>query len=211
MKDLRTEFRRFYEVFSILAFAAGSMLISGLVLQNTQGTFPAVILWITLFFVTILIFTTSFTREADRGTLGGLKSLPGPPMAILAGKTLYGTILVVSMSLVLFGFSMLFQSLNPAGELSALLIVYILGALGLSFAGSFVSGLVMYSEEKTMLLSFLLLPVCVPVLVPAVTATEKLVEGGGLSAVIPELRLLIAFLLLITALMILTFTYLMEE
>lgn len=210
-KDLRTEFRRFYELFSIIAFAAGSMLIAGLAAGNAGGTLPGIILWITLFFVIILIFTTSFTREADRGTLGGLKTLPCSPVAILAGKIIYGTILVLVTGLVLLLFSFVFLNLNTGGDLGAFLLVYLLGATGLSFAGSFVSGLVMFSEEKTMLLSFLLLPVCVPVIVPSVTATGKLAGGAGLAGVLPELRLLGAFLLLITAIMILTFSSVLEE
>ncbi len=210
-KDLRTEFRRFYEIFSILTFAAGSMLVAGLVMGDSAGNLPSIVLWITLFFVTILIFTTSFAREADRGTLGGLKSLPCPPMAILAGKVIYGTVLVVSTGLVLLLFSLLFFNQNAAGEPAGLLVIVILGAIGLSLAGSFVSGLVMYSEEKTMLLSFLLLPVSVPVLVPSVIATGKILGGTGFAGVMPELRLLVAFLFLITAVMILTFAFVLED
>lgn len=213
-KDLRTEFRRFYEIVSILAFAAGSMLIAGLVAEGTAGGIPgmpAIVLWITLFFVTILIFTTSFTREADRGTLGGLKTLPCPAVAILAGKVVSGTTLVLCSGLALIPFAILFLNLDPAGGLPSLLVVYVLGAVGLSFAGSFVSGLVMFSEEKTMLLSFLLLPVCIPAIVPSVIATEKIMDGADIMGVSSEVRLLIAFLFLITAIMVVTFTFILEE
>ncbi len=213
-KDLLTEFRRFFEVFSILSFAAGSMLIAGIAARESGGDvagLPAIVLWISLFFVTILIFTTSFTREADRGTLGGLKTLPCPPVAVLAGKVLSGTALVLLTGIVFVPFSVLFLSLDPAGGFPAFLVIYVLGATGLSFAGSFISGLVMFSEEKTMLLSFLLLPVCIPAIVPSVTATQKILEGANLSGVIPELRILVAFLLLVTAVMILTFSFVLEE
>ena len=187
------------------------MLIAGLTTGNSGGNISGVVLWITLFFVTILIFTTSFTREADRETLGGLRTLPCHPMAILAGKIVYGTVLVVFTGLAVLLFSLIFLNLNTGGEVAAFMIVYLLGAIGLSFAGSFVSGLVMFSEGKTMLLSFLLLPVCVPVLVPSVTATGKLADGAGLSGVLPEIRLLAAFLFVITAIMVLTFSFLLEE
>jgi heme exporter protein B len=213
-RDLRAEFRRFYEIVAVLAFAAGSMLIAGLAAQSTPGGvpgMPAIVLWITLFFITILIFSTSFSREADRGTLGGLKSLPCAPVAILAGKVISGTALVVGAGLVLVPFAILFLGLNPAGGFAPFLAVYVLGAAGLSFAGSFVSGLVIFLEEKTILVSFLLLPVCIPVLVPSVVATEKVVSGADLAAVLPEVELLVAFLLLITAIMIMTFTFVLEE
>jgi len=214
-KDLRTEFRRSYEVLSILTFSVGSILICSFAWSGGSiGSEPEVVaaaLWIILFFASILAFTTSFTREADRGTLGGLKTLPCSPLAILAGKIIYGTVLLFFVECVLIPFSIIFLNLELGGRFPALLLVCLLGAVGLSFAGSFVSGLVMFSEGKTLLLSFLLIPVCMPVLMPAVSATREIIAGSGISEVVPELRLLTAFLLLITAVMILTFEFVLEE
>jgi heme exporter protein B len=213
-KDLRTEFRRSYEVLSILTFSVGSILISSFVLGGGGVVEPEVVasaLWIILFFASILTFTTSFTRETDQGTLGGLKSLPCSPGAILVGKIIYGTALLFLLEFVLIPFSIVFLNLDLSGRFPALLLICFLGAAGLSFAGSFVSGLVMFSEGKTLLLSFLLIPVCMPVIIPSVMATEEIIGGSGIMAVIPELRLLIAFLLLITAIMILTFKFILEE
>ncbi len=214
-KDLRAEFRRSYEVLSILTFSVGSILICSFAWSGgSVGSEPevaAAALWIILFFASILAFTTSFTREADRGTLGGLKTLPCSPLAILAGKIIYGTALLFFVECVLIPFSIIFLNLELSGRFPALLLVCFLGAAGLSFAGSFVSGLVMFSEGKTLLLSFLLIPVCMPVLIPSVMATKEIIGGSGITEVVPELRLLIAFLFLITAVMILTFEFVLEE
>ncbi len=214
-KDLRAELRRSYEVLSILTFSVGSILICSFAWSGgSVGSKPEVAsaaLWIILFFASILAFTTSFTREADRGTLGGLKTLPCSPLAILYGKIIYGTALLFFVECVLIPFSIIFLNLELSGRFPALLLVCFLGAMGLSFAGSFVSGLVMFSEGKTLLLSFLLIPVCMPVLIPSVVATEEIIGGSGITEVVPELRLLISFLLLITAVMILTFEFVLEE
>lgn len=214
-KDLRTEFRRSYEVLSILTFSVGSILICSFAWSGSSiGSEPevaAAALWIIIFFASILAFTTSFTREADRGTLGGLKTLPCSPLAILAGKIIYGTVLLFFVECVLIPFSIIFLNLELGGRFPALLLVCLLGAVGLSFAGSFVSGLVMFSEGKTLLLSFLLIPVCMPVLMPSVSATREIIAGSGISEVVPELRLLTAFLFMITAVMILTFEFVLEE
>jgi len=214
-KDLRTEFRRSYEVLSILTFSVGSILICSFAWGGGGAVEPevaAAALWIILFFASILAFTTSFTREADRGTLGGLKTLPCSPLAILFGKIIYGIVLLFFVECVLIPFSIIFLNLELSGRfLAALLLVCFLGAVGLSFAGSFVSGLVMFSEGKTLLLSFLLIPVCMPVLMPSVVATKEIIGGSGITEVKPELGLLIAFLLLITAVMILTFEFVLEE
>jgi heme exporter protein B len=214
-KDLRIEFRRSYEVLSILTFAVGAILICSFVWSGGSASgkpeVAAAALWIILFFASILTFTTSFTREADRGTLGGLKTLPCSSVAILLGKIMYGVVLLFFVEFVLIPFSIIFLNLELGGRFPALLLVCFLGATGLSFAGSFVSGLVMFSEGKTLLLSFLLIPICMPVLIPSVMATEKIIRGSGILDVIPELRLLIAFLFMITAIMILTFNFVLEE
>ncbi len=214
-KDLRAEFRRSYEILSILTFSVGSILICSFAWSGGAiGTSPevgAAALWIITFFASILTFTTSFAREADKGTLGGLKTLPCSPLAILTGKIIYGTALLFVVECVLIPFSIIFLNLDLGARFTALLLVCLLGVVGLAFAGSFVSGLVMFSEGKTLLLSFLLIPVCIPVLMPAVSATEKIISGSGITEVLPELKLLIAFLFMITAVMILTFKFVLEE
>lgn len=213
-KDLKAEFRRSYEVLSILTFSVGSILICSFAWAGGKTVEPEVAgaaLWIILFFASILTFTTSFTREADQGTLGGLRTLPCSPIAILIGKIIYGIVLLFFVECVLIPFSIIFLSLDLGGRFPALLLVCFLGVVGLSFAGSFVSGLVMFSEGKTLLLSFLLIPICMPVLIPALIATEGIISGSGLIEVMPALALLIAFLFIITAIMILTFEFVLEE
>lgn len=213
-KDLKVEFKRAYEILSILAFSVSSILICSFAWGGAITTSPEVTsaaLWIILFFASVLTFTTSFTREMDRGTLGGLKTLPCSSLSILFGKVLYAMVLLFLVEVVLLLSSVVFLNLNMSGRFADFLLVFLLGMIDLSFAGSFVSGLVMFSEGKTLLLSFLLFPVCVPVLIPSVLATVKIINGVTAVDVIPELKLLFAFLLCIIAVANLTFKFVLEE
>ena len=211
VKDLRSEFRRPYEVISLLTFAIGAVLIAGLTLGG--GRVPpemvASLIWILLLFLTTLTYTTSFARESDRGTLGGLKSLPCSPLAILGGKVVYGTLLIFMAGFVLLFFTSLFLPLDTGGRYAEFLLIFALGATGLSLAAAFVSGLVMFSEGSTLLLSFLLIPICVPILLPAVRATTALLSGT--TEVLPALQLLVAFIGLILAVTLLTFGFVLQE
>lgn len=211
IKDLRSEFRRPYEVISLLTFSLGAVLISSLTLGGGQASpeMVASLIWILLLFLTTLTYTTSFAREADRGTLGGLKSLPCSPLAILGGKVVFGTLLIFLVGSVLLFFTCLFLPLDLGGRYAGFLLIYALGITGLSLAAAFVSGLVMYSEGSTLLLSFLLIPVSVPILLPAVRATTGLLKGTA--EVLPALQLLLAFLGLILAVTLLTFTWVLQE
>lgn len=214
IKDLKVEFKRAYEILSILTFSVSSILICSFAWGGAITTSPEVTsaaLWIILFFASVLTFTTSFTREMDRGTLGGLKTLPCSPASILFGKTLYAMVLLLLVELVMLPFSFIFLNLKMPGGFLDFFLIFLLGAIDLSIAGSFVSGLVMFSEGKTLLLSFLLFPVCVPVLIPSVLATIKIVNSLTMVDVISELRLLLAFLLLVVAVANLTFKFVLEE
>jgi len=57
----------------------------------------------------------------------------------------------------------------------------------------------MYSEGRTLLLAYLFFPVSVPVLIPGTLATEKVISGLDLASIFPELRLLLAFMLSVSA------------
>ena len=218
-KDLRTEFRRSYEIISMLTFSLGSILICSFafgvgIAGTARPEVAAASLWVILFFTSILAFTTSFMREADMGTLGGLKTLPCSPLAILAGKIIYSTALLLFVECILIPAAVIFLNLHldTGMQFLALLLVFISGAICLSFAGSFISGLVMFSEGKTLLLSFLLIPICIPALLPSVRATMKLLSPGSTIAdAMPELKLLVLFLLFVTVVMTLTFKFVLEE
>lgn len=95
-KDLRAEFRRIYEILSIITFSVSSILMISFAWGGAITTSPEVVsaaIWMVLFFTGVLTVTTSFTREMDRGTLGGLKTLPCSLSSILLGKTLYAIVL----------------------------------------------------------------------------------------------------------------------
>jgi len=210
-KDMRVEFRRSYEVLSVLIFSLGAVMVcsytfSGYAAPEVASAF----LWIILFFAAILIFTTSFTRESDRGTLGGLKTIPCSSLAILLGKIIYGALMLLVTEIVLSMFSVVFLGIDIIRMISAMPILLI-GALALSSAGSFISGLVMFSEGKTLLLSFLLFPVCLPVLMSGNVATSQILSGSSMSEVMPAVEMLIAFLMIITFVMSSTFEFVIEE
>lgn len=211
-KDLRTEFRRPYEIISILIFSVSSILVCSFAWGGMASSpeVAAAALWVILFFASVLTFTTSFIGEMDRGTLDGLKTLPCSPSAILLGKTLYAIVLLFLVESVLLLFSRVFLNLKLSQGFIELSLFFFLGITDLSFAGSFVSALVMFSEGRTLLLSFLLLPICMPVLIPSVLVTEKIIAGSSIVNVIPELRILLAFLFSIAAITTLTFRFVLE-
>ena len=212
-KDLVIELRRVHELVSILAFALTSVLMSSFAWRGLLILSPEVIsttIWIVIYFSSILALTTSFSREVDRGTIEGLRSLPCPSYTILVGKVVYGAVILFTVLIATIASSIIFLNIS-AFVIPNLLVVFVLGVVNLALVGSIVSAIVMYSEGKTLLLSFLFFPVSVPILIPGTQAVGKILSGVGLVGVVPELRLLLAFLLAIVAVSILLFRHVFLE
>jgi heme exporter protein B len=200
-KDLIVELRRPHELLSIIAFTLSSIIVSSFSWRTLLILDPLVIsaaMWIVIFFASILVLTTSFAREIDRGTIDGLRSLPCPPFAVLAGKIIYGMVTLVLVFLSLILSSLLFLNLNTA-LIPGLVLIFIVGAIDFALIGSMMSAVLMYSEGKNLLLAFLFFPVSVPILLPGIQAGAKVLNGEPIMALMPELRLLFAFMLAVIA------------
>ncbi len=212
-KDLKVEFRRPYEFLSIITFAVSSILIVSFNWRNITAPSPqvvSIILWVITFFSSILILTTSFAREVDRGTIDGLRSIPIHPEAILFGKFFYGFALMFFIILISLLSSMVFMNVNSS-LIILLMFNFLLGYLNLMFVGSMISALLIYSEGKTLLMSFLLLPASIPVLIPGTQMTSKILDGVSLLETIPEMRLLSAYFILISLVSIFLFPQIFSE
>jgi heme exporter protein B len=107
--------------------------------------------------------------------------------------------------------SIVFLNVQSSLSLLNLIPVMLLGILDISFVGAFVASLVMYSEGKTLLLAFLLFPVSIPILVPSLLATQKILLESSLIEVVGEIRILLAFLVLLLFFSILTFSLVLED
>ena len=214
VRDILIESRRAYELWSIIFFA-----VSAVVMVSIAWGTPISItieegvasLWIIIFFTSILLFTTAFAREMDRGTIGGLKTIPSSPLATLFGKVIYSVVMLLLVIVVMLPLSIIFINIQPSTEILELFLILIIGIIDLSFAGSFVSSIVMYSEGKNLLLPFLLFPISIPIFIPAILSSGKVLHGLAFTEYSGELRLLGAFLVLVIMVAIFSFETIMEE
>jgi len=196
-KDLIVELRRPHELLSIIAFTLSSIIVSSFSWRTILILDPLVVsaaMWVVVFFASILVLTTSFAREVDRGTIDGLRSIPCPPFAVLAGKMIYGMVTLVIVLLSLIFSSLLFLNMDIA-LVPSLILIFTIGAIDFALMGSMMSAVLMYSEGKNLLLAFLFFPVSVPILLPGIQGGAKILAGESLIALMPELRLLFAFML----------------
>jgi len=211
VKDLRLQFRRKHEIFSLILFSAIALLAFsyslGPFFLYVEDVVPA-LLWVIIFFTIILNVPSSFAREIDQGTIDGLKSTPISPQAILAAKMLFSVVVIACVEVILVPLSIVL--FNYEFVVAPAIVLLIVGSLDLALAGCIVGALTMHTETKSILIPILMFPIIIPAFLPVVRGTEKTLAGANFHEIVPELLFVGSHFLIILILSLFLVGYIFE-
>ena len=172
-------------LFAITALLALSMALGGAILEPPL---LAALLWVLLFFAASMGLGGTFASDESSGALLALR-VYGAGQAVLAGKTAFAFLTLVCLAIVLVPlFFVLLDAACVAPLLFALTLA--LGLLGLAGAGTLLSALTVGAAGRQTsasgLLPVLLLPVILPVFLPAISLTAATFGGreAGISLLV---------------------------
>jgi heme exporter protein B len=214
-KDLRSEWRTRIAVSSLLLFAFAVLILVGYAVGPAQispedrPTVHSVLLWIVIFFSAMTGLSRVFVKEEETGTAYALR-LSAPPSAVFLGKLLANVLL---LALVLFLVVPLFLAMMSF-RISCwplFLAVLLLGSLGLSAASTFTAAIVAKATSKGALFPVLAIPLLLPPLVAAVSGTRIAATEASFSAGIDIVKLLIAYVGVVTTASFLLFDAVFRE
>jgi heme exporter protein B len=212
VKDVVAEYRTREMISAMLVFSVLALLIFSFALdlrgEIARAAAPGV-LWATVAFSGTLGLSRSLAREQQTGCIDGLLLAPMDRSAIFFGKALGNLAFMVVVEIMLLPlFSALFNvPLLRIGVLG----VTVLGTTGYAAVGTLLAAIAVNTRAREVMLPVLLLPLMVPVLIAAVKTTGGLIEGGTLAELGGWVRLLVAYDLVIVAVSMLTFGYVVEE
>ncbi len=212
VKDVVAEFHTREMVSAMLIFSVLAMLIFSFAL-DLRGSMAQVaapgVLWATVAFAGTLGLSRSLAREQQAGCIDGLLLAPVDRSAIFFGKALGNLAFIAVVEIVLLPlFSVLFDvSLLRAD----VFMVTVLGTIGYVAVGTLLAAMAVNTRAREVMLPILLLPLVIPVLIAAVRAIGGLIDGGTLAEMGGWIRLLVAYDLVIVAVAMLTFGYIVED
>ena len=212
VKDMAAELHTREMISAMLVFSILALLIFSFALDLRGATARAAapgVLWATVAFAGTLGLSRSLAREQQAGCMDGLLLAPVDRSAIFFGKALGNAILMGLVELALLPlFSALFgvPLLRPG-----VLLVTALGTVGYAAVGTLLAAIAVNTRAREVMLPIMLLPLAIPVLIASVRATGVLVEGGALGYATGWVRLLVVYDLVIVAVALLTFGYVLEE
>jgi heme exporter protein B len=211
-KDIAAELHTKEMISAMLVFSALAALIFSFALdlrgELAEAAAPGV-LWATIAFAGTLGLSRSMAREKQTGCIDGLLLAPMDRTAIFFGKAV-GNLLF--MSIVELALLPLFSILFDVSLIRArILVVLLLGTVGYAAVGTLLAAIAVNTRAREVMLPVLLLPLAVPVLIGAVRATSALLEGPGLGQAAGWTRILVVYDLVIVAVSLLTFGYVVED
>ena len=180
-KDLRIELRARESVPAMALFCVTVFVLFhfGLSRGTVEGELAAGVLWVTLLLATVLGTGRLFAAEREEGGIEAFLLAPIDRTALFFGKAaallLY---LLLLEAVALPAFAILLLGPDLLEPLPELLAVVALADLGLAAVGALVAALAAEARASELIVPLLLLPLVVPVVIAAGSATAPLFSGA---------------------------------
>lgn len=212
-KDLTSEFRTKETLGAMLVFAFLVIAIFSFAFDPTQETlakvFPGLI-WVAITFTGIIGFNRSFLNEKYNECLSGLILCPMDRSVIFFGKLVANLLFMFVMEVIILPLFFIFFNYNFGGSIVHFLLIVLLGTLGFASMGTFLAALSSNTRTSEVLLPVILFPLLIPLIIGAVQASGMVLNGEGLSEIMPWLKIMGTYDLIFLVVPYILFDYILE-
>ncbi len=179
-KDLAIELRTKESVPAMTLFTVTVFVLFhfGLDRDSLDGELASGVLWVTLLLAAVIGVSRLFAVEREQGGIDGLLLAPVDRTALWLAKAAALFLYLTALELVAvpaFALFLLGPDLLPA--LPVLIPLLLAANVGLAAIGALVSALAAETRAHELIVPLLLLPLVVPLLIAAASATEPLLRG----------------------------------
>lgn len=213
-KDVRLELRSRTALISALVFTALVLAIFNFArdpsLVAATDLAPG-ILWITFCFAGLLGLNRAFALERENRTIDGLMLAPASRTALYLGKLGANLVFVGTVEAVALPLFALFFNVPILPVLGPLVIVIALATVGFAALGTLLSSIAVNTRFAELMLPILMLPFLVPPITSAVQVTARLFGGRPVAEMVPWLKLLVGYDLVVIVTAVLVFDFTLDE
>jgi heme exporter protein B len=178
-KELRTEFRSRELLTTTVVFILMVIVLFSFTFDPSyteSRRFGPGLLWLAFLFAASLMLQPCFLREQTNDTLSALRLSVSDPFAIFLAKLIANTLFLLFTELLMLPIFAILYNVPVLGVLGYLVLVFFLGSLGVSIAGTALSAISAQARMRELLLPLLLLPLLTPVLVSSTQVTVGLLD-----------------------------------
>jgi heme exporter protein B len=179
-KELRTEFRSRELLSTTIVFVLMVLVLFSFTFDPSYTEtrrFAPGLLWLAFLFAASLMLQPCFLREQNNDTLSALRLSVSDPFSIFLAKLIANTLFLLLTELLMLPIFAVLYNVPVLPVLGQLLLVFFLGSLGVSVAGTALSAISAQARMRELLLPLLLLPLLTPILVASTHVTATLLEA----------------------------------
>lgn len=180
-KDVILELRTREMLISMFLFAMITMIIFNVSFsadRNDLTKFGGGMLWLSLTFMSLLGLNRSFVHEKNEGCFDGLLLSPIDRSLIYIGKVLSNLIFLIVVELIIVPiFTIFFVKYNFLPHIGLFILGLLLGNIGLSVVGTFLSTLSINTRNRDLIMPILYLPMIYPLIIGAVMVSGAIMAG----------------------------------
>jgi heme exporter protein B len=180
-KELRTEFRSRELLTTTVVFILMVIVLFSFTFDPTyteSRRFGPGLLWLAFLFAASLMLQPCFLREQNNDTLSALRLSVSDPFAIFLAKLIANTVFLLFTELLMLPVFSILYNVPVLRVFGKLFVVFFLGSLGVSIAGTALSAISAQARMRELLLPLLLLPLLTPVLVASTQVTLGLLDAS---------------------------------
>src|SRR6266852_4013050 len=160
-KELRTEFRSRELLITTVVFILMVVVLFSFTFDPTREEsrrFGPGLLWLAFLFAASLMLQPCFLREQNNDTLSALRLSVSDPFAIFLSKLCANTLFLLITELLLLPVFAVMYNVPVLPMLHWLILVFFLGSLGVSIAGTALSAISAQARMRELLLPLLMFP-----------------------------------------------------
>jgi heme exporter protein B len=213
-KDLLLELRSRTALLSALIFTALVLAIFNFARDPSvvaAADLAPGILWITFCFAGLLGLNRAFALERENRTIDALMLAPASRTALYLGKLLTNLVFVGVIEAVALPLFALFFNVPVFPIIVPLAGVILLATLGFAALGTLLSSIAVNTRFAELMLPILMLPFLVPPITSAVQATSRLFAERPLAELLPWLKLLVGYDIVVLVTALLVFDHTLDE
>jgi heme exporter protein B len=206
--QMKTEWRQRYAINGVLLHVAATVFVVQLSAKITNPPTWNAIFWILMLFSTISAIGRSFIQES-RGRLLYYYGL-AKPLHFILSRLIYNSIVMVFLSTACLAFYILFIG-NPIQYIGMYGVIVILASVGYASVFTMISAIASKSGNSHILMPVLSFPMIIPLLLVAIKASKKAMDGLEPSLMYQDIGILIFLNVAIIALSAVLFPFLWKE
>lgn len=212
--DLRIEWRSKDVLTAMFMFALIVITVFAVLFEPGSRLLKEVIpglLWAALLFAANLGMNRAFVREMENSGMTGLRMCPVPRSAIYTAKLVSQLIYMLLTAVMILPVLMVFFDMPMPRQPLLFAFILVCGSAGFAAVGTLLTAMTVRTRARDMMLPLLLFPLTVPVILSAVKGTTRAMLAESPQTILPWLRILIGYDIIMITVCVLLFDYVIDD